>query len=98
MDLSNHKPYVFDDSFEHEAWHDGSKTRVILIVDFWHPDLTNDEIKFLDLLQKAKMKYERNLVDMSGDEDNFYSVIDRARSLISDNDWWVMEDDGLKNQ
>lgn len=34
------KAYVFDDSFEHEAWHDGNETRMILIVDFWHPDLT----------------------------------------------------------
>ena len=34
------KAYVFDDSFEHEAWHDGNETRLILIADFWHPDLT----------------------------------------------------------
>jgi hypothetical protein len=64
---------------------------LILIVDFWHPDLTNDEIKFLDLLQKAKMKFERNAVNSIGDEDNFYTVIDRARELIVDNDWWVEE-------
>lgn len=36
------KAYVFDDSFEHEAWHDGNETRLILIVDFWHPDLTKE--------------------------------------------------------
>jgi len=47
------KPYVFDDSFEHEAWHDGDNTRVILIVDLWHPDLTTDEVKFINLLQKV---------------------------------------------
>lgn len=46
--------YVFDDSFEHEAWHDGEKTRVILIVDLWHPDLSDDEVKFLTLLQNVK--------------------------------------------
>jgi len=50
------KAYIFDDSFEHEAWHDGPETRIILIVDFWHPELTNDEVKFLNLVQKAKMK------------------------------------------
>lgn len=31
---------IFDDSFEHEVWHDGSSLRLVLIVDFWHPDLT----------------------------------------------------------
>lgn len=61
-------------------------------MDLWHPDLSNDEIKFLSLLQKAKMKYERNLVESIGDEDNFYTVIDRARSLITNNsDWWIQE-------
>lgn len=31
---------IFDDSFEHEVWHDGTETRLVLIVDFWHPELT----------------------------------------------------------
>lgn len=53
--------YVFDDSFEHEAWHDGDATRIILICDFWHPDLTNDEIKFLNILQKVSFFfYKKN--------------------------------------
>jgi len=34
---------VFDDSFEHEVWHRGSLPRAVLIVDFWHPDLTENE-------------------------------------------------------
>ena len=29
----------FDDSFDHEAWHDGSEPRYVLMVTFWHPDL-----------------------------------------------------------
>lgn len=35
------KVIVFDDSFEHEVWHDGSKLRLVLIVDIWHPELTS---------------------------------------------------------
>lgn len=31
---------LFDDSFEHEVWHDGKSVRMVLIVDFWHPELT----------------------------------------------------------
>lgn len=38
---------VFDDSFEHEVWHNGTALRLILIVDVWHPDLTADEKKTL---------------------------------------------------
>jgi len=33
------KVLCFDDSFEHEVEHLGSKPRVILLVDLWHPDL-----------------------------------------------------------
>lgn len=38
---------VFDDSFEHEVWHNGTTYRLILIVDVWHPDLTAHEKKSL---------------------------------------------------
>ena len=34
---------IFDDSFEHEVWHDGDSVRLVLIVDMWHPDLTARE-------------------------------------------------------
>ena len=30
---------AFDDSFEHEVWHDGDEPRVVLICDSWHPAL-----------------------------------------------------------
>ncbi|XP_016968293.1 aspartyl/asparaginyl beta-hydroxylase isoform X4 [Drosophila biarmipes] len=32
--------FVFDDSFEHEVWHNGSQPRLVLILDLWHPQLT----------------------------------------------------------
>lgn len=34
---------IFDDSFEHEVWHNGSDIRLVLIVDVWHPELTQQE-------------------------------------------------------
>jgi aspartate beta-hydroxylase len=34
---------VFDDTFEHEAWNRSTLTRVILLMDAWHPDLTECE-------------------------------------------------------
>merc|ERR1712151_91271 len=30
---------VFDDSWEHEVWNRSSDPRVVLLVNFWHPDL-----------------------------------------------------------
>ena len=42
---------LFDDSFEHEVWHRGSETRVVLLLDIWHPDLTDAEIELLKRLQ-----------------------------------------------
>jgi len=41
------KVLVFDDSWEHEVWHNGTSPRLILIVDVWHPDLTEEEWKTL---------------------------------------------------
>ncbi|CAH0562591.1 unnamed protein product [Brassicogethes aeneus] len=43
----NGKVLIFDDSFEHEVWHNGSQFRLVLIVDVWHPELTAQEIKGL---------------------------------------------------
>uniref|UniRef100_A0A1B6FC50 Aspartyl/asparaginy/proline hydroxylase domain-containing protein n=1 Tax=Cuerna arida TaxID=1464854 RepID=A0A1B6FC50_9HEMI len=37
------KVIIFDDSFEHEVWHNGTEQRLILIVDVWHPELTAKE-------------------------------------------------------
>ena len=33
------KVLVFDDSYEHEVWHNGTERRLILIIDAWHPDI-----------------------------------------------------------
>lgn len=41
------KALVFEDSFEHEVWNEDDVPRALLIVDFWHPDLTPIEIEAL---------------------------------------------------
>jgi aspartate beta-hydroxylase len=43
---------VFDDSLEHEAWNHALESRIVLIIDFWHPDLTATEIAFLEGLHR----------------------------------------------
>jgi aspartate beta-hydroxylase len=43
---------VFDDSLEHEAWNHTAQPRIVLIIDFWHPDLTPTEIAYLEGLHR----------------------------------------------
>ncbi|HEV2374540.1 MAG TPA: aspartyl/asparaginyl beta-hydroxylase domain-containing protein [Streptosporangiaceae bacterium] len=38
------KVIVFDDSFEHEVWNTSDRSRLVLILDIWHPDLTPAQI------------------------------------------------------
>ena len=38
------KVLIFDDSFEHEVWNPSEKSRVVLIFDIWHPQLSASDI------------------------------------------------------
>ena len=42
------KCIVFDDSFEHEVFHNGDNERIVLIVDLWHPEISNDVLKIFN--------------------------------------------------
>jgi aspartate beta-hydroxylase len=47
------KCLILDDSFDHEVWNRSDRTRVILLVDFWHQDLTELEIQVINELRKV---------------------------------------------
>lgn len=88
--LEQGKAIIFDDSFNHEAWYEGDSTRINLIVDFWHPCLTDDEVKFFKILLKAKLKGEKMASEHIGNQDHLYSIIDKTKDLIKSNDsWWI---------
>eukprot|EP00501_MAST-03F_sp_TOSAG23-6_P001324 GSMAST32.ASY1.ANO1.1372.1 assembled CDS len=57
------KVIVFDDSFEHEAWNDTSESRINLIFDIWHPDLTQQEVKFFEILRNSQMRAEKKATE-----------------------------------
>ena len=42
--LQEGKCILFDDSFLHEASNSSDQPRVVLIIDTWHPDLTDEEV------------------------------------------------------
>lgn len=46
------------DAFDHEVWHDGaSGDRVLLLFDFWHPDLEQAERQAItDMFEEARDK------------------------------------------
>lgn len=37
---SEGKIFTIDDSFEHEVWQQGETFRLVLLIDFWHPNLS----------------------------------------------------------
>ncbi len=41
---------TFDDTFEHEAWNRSDKVRAVMILDSWHPDLSEAEREAVALL------------------------------------------------
>jgi aspartate beta-hydroxylase len=46
---------VLDDAYDHEVWNDTSENRVVLLVDIWHPDVTQAEKEaVVDMFQAAK--------------------------------------------
>ena len=84
------KAIIFDDSFNHEAWYDGTQTRINLIIDFWHPELTDPEVKFLSMLLKQKLKGEKFLSEKVQNQDHLYSIIEKTKDMIKSNDsWWI---------
>jgi len=44
--------FVFDDSFDHEVWHDdpNAESRIVLIMDLWHPELTQSQRQSLSAI------------------------------------------------
>ncbi len=46
------KALVFDDFYEHEVWNNTDDERLVLLIDIWHPELTEPERVCLDAISK----------------------------------------------
>ena len=53
------KCLVFDDSFEHEVQHEGTSERIVLILDFLHPELGSDE---RERLLQRRLTFEEQVI------------------------------------
>lgn len=54
---------IFDDSFEHEAWNRGAKTRTVLLFEIWRPELGEEEKAALTQIFEAIDSYNGGAVD-----------------------------------
>jgi aspartate beta-hydroxylase len=69
VELEAGKAVMFDDSFEHEAGNDNKSTpRVVLVVDIWHPDLSDEEVKFLSFINKGQIAAAKKLKERAAEE------------------------------
>ena len=53
--------FIFDDSFEHEVWNEGTEPRLVFIFDVWHPQLSTDEAR-LDALRSEPVHVQRYMM------------------------------------
>ena len=56
-DVIEGKSMIFDDSFEHEAWNDGTSARAVLLFEIWRPELSEDERVALTAMYEAITGY-----------------------------------------
>jgi aspartyl/asparaginyl beta-hydroxylase (cupin superfamily) len=60
------KLLIFDDSFEHEAFNDGTSRRVVLLFEIWRPEIDAEERAALTALFEAIDDFRGEPLDMSG--------------------------------
>ncbi|CDW77855.1 aspartyl asparaginyl beta-hydroxylase [Stylonychia lemnae] len=89
---------VFDDSFEHEAWHNGSETRVHLLMDLWHPDFSEEEIQFFSMLDESIRRHYESEIWKHDPVANSKKVYAIMKEKKADDGWWVTNNQSQFNQ
>lgn len=72
---------LFEDSFEHSVWNLSPERRIVLIVDFWHPDLTDVEVRALTAgFRKSEVRgiFMRKRIDMTDAPDAYVQHLEAA--------------------
>lgn len=70
---------IFDDSFVHEAWNRGTLTRFILLVNVWHPGLTDVEVAFLTRMSQCVRR-----VDVAA----HLAAVEKGKADLQERRWW----------
>jgi aspartyl/asparaginyl beta-hydroxylase (cupin superfamily) len=71
------KCLVFDDYLPHEAWNHTGGDRVVLIVDLWHPGLSDEEVALLEGLHRYAATQAASL-------NAYWSANEKARCAIDE--------------
>ena len=59
---------IIDDSFEHEVWNESEdESRLILLLDMWHPRVKDEDKLRLEPLQRDKKAKRTPVYDITGD-------------------------------
>ena len=56
----NDKAIVFDTSFTHETGNDTEEDRFVLMIDFWHPELSVEEREALEFIYDTRNKFDND--------------------------------------
>ncbi|CAN0457320.1 unnamed protein product [Hapterophycus canaliculatus] len=64
----NGKALILDTSFEHETRNDSRQDRIVLIIDYWHPDLTKAEQEALAFVYDLRNKFESGEIPLEEPE------------------------------
>eukprot|EP00968_Pinguiococcus_pyrenoidosus_P013127 scaffold1178_cov252-Pinguiococcus_pyrenoidosus.AAC.27 len=56
------KALVFDTCFQHSTGNESEEDRLVLIIDFWHPELSPVERNALQMIYDVRNKYDGKLV------------------------------------
>jgi len=73
------KEFIFEDSFEHEVWNHSAQARTVLILDFWHPDLTEIEKQaLLAGFRKSEMRTMMCVFRLGGHREQFEAKLVEA--------------------
>ncbi|CAM9814716.1 unnamed protein product [Pylaiella littoralis] len=65
----NGKALILDTSFEHETRNDSRRDRIVLIIDYWHPDLTQAEQEALAFVYDLRNKFESGEIPLEESEE-----------------------------
>eukprot|EP00903_Cladosiphon_okamuranus_P006964 g6778.t1 len=65
----NGKALILDTSFEHETRNDSRRDRIVLIIDYWHPDLTKAEQEALAFVYDLRNKFESGEIPLEEPEE-----------------------------
>ncbi len=76
LNWHNGEVLIFEDSFEHEVWNHSDKSRIVLIIDFWHPDLTLVEKQALMAgFRKYEMRALMSVFRLGDHRDRFEQML-----------------------